>query len=63
MAPIEVVGFLVGPLRAVYLRLYLGPARNGDLLEIVTVVRDDDTEVAIHAMKMRAKYQRLLPET
>lgn len=43
-------------------RLYLGPARNAELLEIVTIVRDDDTELAIHAMKMRDKYQRLLPE-
>jgi hypothetical protein len=36
--------------------LYLGPARNGELLEIVTVVRSDRFEVAIHAMKMRPKY-------
>jgi hypothetical protein len=43
-------------------RLYLGPARNAELLEIVTIVRDDDTELAIHAMKMRDKYQVLLPE-
>jgi hypothetical protein len=43
-------------------RLYLGPARNAELLEIVTIVRDDDTELAIHAMKMRDKYQGLLPE-
>ncbi len=43
-------------------RLYLGPARSAELLEIVTIVRDDDTELAIHAMKMRDKYQRLLPE-
>jgi hypothetical protein len=43
------------------LRLYLGPARNADLLEIVTVVRDDETELTIHPMKMRPKYQRLLP--
>ena len=42
-------------------RLYLGPARNADLLEVVTIVRDDDTELAIHAMKMRPKYRRLLP--
>lgn len=41
-------------------RLYLGPARNADLLEIVTVVRDDDSELVIHAMRMRPKYQRLL---
>jgi hypothetical protein len=26
------------------LRLYLGPARNADLLEVVTVVRAHDTE-------------------
>lgn len=43
-------------------RLYLGPARNADLLEIVTIVRDDSSELAIHAMKMRSTYQRLLPE-
>jgi hypothetical protein len=43
------------------LRLYLGPARNADLLGIVTIVRDGDGELAVHAMKMRAKYQRLLP--
>jgi hypothetical protein len=43
------------------LRLYLGPARNGDLLEIVTVARDDGSELAIHAMKMRPRYERLLP--
>jgi hypothetical protein len=40
-------------------RLYLGPARNAALLEVVTVVRDDGFEIAIHAMGMRAKYQRL----
>ncbi len=42
-------------------RLYLGPSRSADLLEIVTIVRDEGSELAIHAMKMRAKYQRLLP--
>lgn len=42
-------------------RLYLGPARSADLLEVVTVVRDDGSELAIHAMKMRPKYRRLLP--
>lgn len=41
---------------------YLGPARDAEMLEIVTIVRDDDTELANHAMKMRDKYQRLLPE-
>ena len=42
-------------------RLYLGPSRSADLLEVVTIVRDDGSELAIHAMKMRATYQRLLP--
>jgi hypothetical protein len=42
-------------------RLYLGPSRSADLLEVVTVVRDDGSELAIHAMKMRPKYRRLLP--
>lgn len=42
-------------------RLYLGPSRNAGLLEVVTIVRDDGSKLAIHAMKMRAKYQRLLP--
>jgi hypothetical protein len=42
-------------------RLYLGPARNADLLEIVTIVRDDGSELVIHAMGMRPKYRRLLP--
>lgn len=41
-------------------RLYLGPARDADLLEVVTIVREDGTELAIHAMRMRRKYQRLL---
>lgn len=42
--------------------LYLGPDRAGNLLEIVTVRRDDDTEVVIHAMPMRRIYEGLLPE-
>ncbi|HSL64249.1 MAG TPA: hypothetical protein VK874_06270 [Gaiellaceae bacterium] len=43
-------------------RLYLGPSRSADLLEVVTIVRDDGSELVIHAMRMRPKYQRLLPE-
>jgi len=43
-------------------RLYLGPSRSAGLLEVVTIVRDDGSELAIHAMPMRPKYQRLLPE-
>jgi hypothetical protein len=42
-------------------RLYLGPARSAELPEIVTIVRGDGSELAIHAMKMRGKYQALLP--
>lgn len=42
-------------------RLYLGPARSAALLEVVTIVRDDGSELAIHAMTMRPKYRRLLP--
>jgi hypothetical protein len=42
-------------------RLYLGPSRSAELLEVVTIVRDDGSELVIHAMKIRAKYQRLLP--
>lgn len=42
-------------------RLYLGPARNAELLEVVAIVRDEGTELVIHAMKMRPKYRRLLP--
>jgi hypothetical protein len=43
-------------------RLYLGAAGNGNLLEIVSIRRDDDTELVIHAMPMRRAYARLLPE-
>jgi hypothetical protein len=42
-------------------KLYVGPSRSAELLEVVTIVRDDGSELAIHAMRMRAKYQRLLP--
>jgi hypothetical protein len=42
-------------------RLYLAPSRNADLLEVVAIVRDDGSELAIHAMPMRPKYRRLLP--
>jgi thiazole synthase ThiGH ThiG subunit len=43
-------------------RLYLGSARSADLLEVVTIVRDDGSELVIHAMKMRPTYRQLLPE-
>jgi len=40
--------------------LYLGPDRAGNLLEVVSVARDDGTEIVIHAMAMRAKYEPYL---
>ncbi len=40
--------------------LHLGPDRAGNLLEIVSVVRDDGSEIVIHAMPMRAKYEPFL---
>ncbi|MGY6499314.1 MAG: hypothetical protein ACXIVQ_00235 [Acidimicrobiales bacterium] len=40
--------------------LYLGPDRAGRLLEVVSVARDDGTEIAIHAMAMRPKYEPFL---
>ena len=40
--------------------LYLGPDRAGNLLEVVSVLRDDGSEIAIHAMRMRAKYEPFL---
>jgi hypothetical protein len=42
-------------------RLYLGPARNADLLEVVTIIKQDGTELAIHAMQLRRRYRPLLP--
>jgi hypothetical protein len=41
--------------------MYLGPATNAELLEVVTVPRPDGSELAVHAMKMRPKYATLLP--
>ncbi len=43
--------------------LYLGPDRAGNLLEILSVLRDDGTEIVIHAMRMRRIYESLLRET
>lgn len=41
-------------------RLYLGPARSAQLLEVITFVRTDDSELAIHAMGMRPRYRPVL---
>lgn len=40
-------------------RLYLGPARNAEMLEVATVI-EGGSEIVVHAMKMRPKFQRLL---
>jgi hypothetical protein len=40
--------------------LYLGADRAGNMLEVVSVVRDDGSEVVIHAMRMRLKYEPFL---
>lgn len=42
--------------------LRLGPDRAGNLLEIVSVLRADDTEIVIHAMAMRHMYDWLLEQ-
>jgi len=41
--------------------LRLGFDRTGRLLEIVVLLLDDGSELAIHAMKARPKYFELLP--
>lgn len=43
--------------------LYLGPDRAGNLLEVVSVLKDDGAEVVIHAMRMRRIYESFLRET
>ena len=44
------------------LRLYLGPSQSGMLLEVIALMRtENQTELVIHAMPMRAKYRPLLP--
>lgn len=40
--------------------LYLGPDRAGNLLEVIAVLRDDGTELVIHAMSMRRLYESFL---
>ena len=41
--------------------LCIGPDRAANLLEIVVVTFEDGEELAVHAMKMRSAYRRLLP--
>jgi uncharacterized DUF497 family protein len=40
--------------------LVIGPDRAGNLLEVVVITTVEDTQLAIHAMAMRANYGRLL---
>jgi hypothetical protein len=42
-------------------RLHLGPQRDAALLEVLSLLRTDRSELVIHAMPMREKYRRLLP--
>ncbi len=42
--------------------LYIGPDRAGNLLEVVSVLRDDGTEIVIHAMPMRRSYKSFLAD-
>lgn len=48
------------PLRTTESRLYLGPDRAGNLLEVVSVLKDDGGEVVIYAMQMRRIYESML---
>ena len=43
-------------------RLYIGPARNAALLEVLTIPTVEGSELAIDAMRMRPKYRHLLSE-
>ncbi len=38
----------------------IGPDRAGNLLEVVVLVTIEDAQLAIHAMRMRAKFRRLI---
>ncbi len=40
--------------------LIIGPDRAGNWLEVVVLTTVDGAQVAIHAMRMRAKYRRLI---
>lgn len=40
--------------------LVIGPDRAGNLLEVVVLVPNEGAQLAIHAMRMRAKFRRLI---
>lgn len=54
------VGDIADNERSPWRVLYLGPDRAGNLLEIVVIERDDGTELVIHTMRMRKRYEGLL---
>jgi len=40
--------------------LVIGPDRAGNLVEVVVMTTVENTQLAIHAMPMRAKFRRLI---
>jgi hypothetical protein len=40
--------------------LVIGPDRAANLLEVVVLVTVEDVQLAIHAMRMRAQFRRLI---
>lgn len=42
--------------------LVIDPSRAANLLELVVMVTAEGDELVIHAMRMRAKYERLLSD-
>ncbi|MDQ3480375.1 MAG: hypothetical protein M3423_03440, partial [Actinomycetota bacterium] len=40
--------------------LVIGPDRSGNLLEVVVLTTVEETQLVIHAMAVRAKFNRLL---
>lgn len=41
--------------------LVIGPDVAGNIIELIVVVLDDGSELAIHAMPIRSRYLHLLP--
>ncbi len=40
--------------------LYPGPDRATNMLEVISLIEDDLTEIVIHAMRMRGRYKPTL---
>jgi hypothetical protein len=43
--------------------LYLGSDRAGNMLEVITIIEADESEIVIHAMRMRRRYEPTLRGT